>query len=39
MSVDILIEYCRKCKLYGLSPSWDGLKLYNLLSQKTKASR
>jgi len=34
MNLNILTEYCFKCKLYGWQPSWKGLKVYKEIKEK-----
>lgn len=34
MNLKILREYCRKCKLYGWTASWDGLKAYKAIKER-----
>lgn len=34
MNVNILIEYCYKCNLYGWKGTWSGLKKYKSLKER-----
>lgn len=34
MGIDILTEYCHKCKIYGRKGTWNGLKEYKKLKEK-----
>lgn len=34
MNINILIEYCNKCRIYSWEGSWKGLKEYKKLKEK-----
>ncbi len=34
MNLNILSEYCAKCKAYGWTPSWDAFKKYVILKER-----